>query len=413
MGRPSWHCRRRVPHLQGGSQAMRPKERIAAAFEGGATDRVPVHHIGACSQVATALLGREAYVGGGIQQFREAVAWWQGEQAHADFVERSFQDALAVARLFEDDVIRPSYWRYNVKPTKRLDENTFLYEYGEESQWQVLRFDPPSEQCNTFPYAPQREATFEEIERQIEAQEKAIGDHRPSEQSFEFEIRAQRLLGREYAVRVGGVGVSLPITESSIWFEALLLRPDLCARHLDLQVARACCNVAFLAERGFRYFFGGGDFASNQGPMYSPRHFRELVAPRLKQVSDICHQHGGYHLFASDGDLWPVADELFRDAEIDGFYEIDRRAGMDLRRLHDRYPRLTLIGNISSHTLHLGAREEIVREVEEAVGEAKRFGRTVVGISNYFVPGTPVSNVELVLETIRRLRSLLNHGLLP
>ena len=45
--------------------------------------------------------------------------------------------------------------------------------------------------------------------------------------------------------------------------------------------------------------------------MYSPRLFRELVVPRLQRISEVCHEHGAYHLFASDGDLWPVAEDLF------------------------------------------------------------------------------------------------------
>ena len=385
---------------------MTPKERVAAAFEGRSYDKVPTHHILASSQVASALLGREAYVGGGIQQWREAAAWWQGEDAHAEFVERSFRDAIDLARVFENDIIRSSYWRYNVKPTKRIDENTFLYEYGDESEWRVLRYDPPSEQCNLFPYAQQRPLTFEGIEREVEAGEKSIGDYQPREQSFEFEFRAQKLLGDEYAIRIYGIGISLPLADAGneAWFEALILRPDLIARHLDLQVEHARRSIEFLAARGFSYFFGGGDFASNDGPMYSPRHFHELVAPRLRQVTDVCEQHGVYHLFASDGNLWPVADDIFGLAGVHGFYEIDRRAGMDMRKLHDRFPRLTTVGNISSHTLHLGTNNDVIRETEEAIAEGKRFGRTVVGVSNSLVPGTPIANVIAMLETIRAQR---------
>ena len=385
---------------------MTPKERVAAAFEGRPCDKVPVHHIHSSSQAASALLGREAYVGGGIQQWREATAWWQGEEAHAEFVERSFQDAIALAKVFENDIIRPSYWRYNAKPTKRIDENTFLYEYGDESNWRVLRYDPPSEQCNLFPYAPQRPLTFEDIERDLEARERSIGDYQPREESFDFEFRAQRMLGDEYAIRIYGISISLPYADAGneAWYEALIVRPDLVARLLDLHVEQARRSVEFLAPRGFKYFFGGGDFASNDGPMYSPRHFHELLAPRLRRVTDICNQHGVYHLFASDGNLWPVVDDIFGYAGTHGFYEIDRRAGMDMRKLHDRFPNLVTVGNISSHTLHLGTKDDVVRETEEAIAEGKRHGRTVVGVSNSIVPGTPMANVEAMLDTVRALR---------
>jgi len=195
--------------------------------------------------------------------------------------------------------------------------------------------------------------------------------------------------------------VGLPLRETEIWFEAMALRPDLVTRHLDTQVERAVRNVEFLAPFGFRYFFGGGDFASNEGPMYSPRAFRELVLPRLKRVSDACHQHHAHHLFASDGDLWPVADHLFGQSGVDGYYEIDRRAGMGLGELRDRFPHLTLLGNISSHTLHLGSRDEVIAQTLSCLEDAVRHNGMIVGVSNYIVPHTPVDSVVAMLEAIR------------
>ncbi|MCD6290734.1 MAG: hypothetical protein J7M34_09560 [Anaerolineae bacterium] len=381
---------------------MNSLERVQAAFDGTRVDTVPVHHIGFSSSVASALLGREAYVGGGIQQWREAVALWQGEEAHQEFLERSFRDAIDVALLCDHDIIRAGYWRYNVKPTRRVDEYTFLYEYGDEEDWRVLRYDPGSEQCHIFDYKPKGEITLERLEEQVAAREKAAEGYHPQEDDFAFEIRAQRLLGHERAIRVGGVGIGIP--HETAWLEATALRPDLVARLLDAQVEIAERNVRFLAPLGFRYFFGGSDLASNDGPMYSPRVFHELVLPRLRRVSDVCHQYGAYHLFASDGNLWPIAEDLFGRSGVDGYYEIDRRAGMDLRKLRQRFPRLTLLGNISSHTVHMGTKEEVVAETLSCLEEAKECGGVIVGCSNYFVPHTPVDNVLAVLETIRQYR---------
>lgn len=383
---------------------MTPKERVAAAFNGEPTDKVPVHHISFSSEVGSHLLGREAYVGGGIQQWREAVALWNGPDAHAEYVERCFQDAIALALACENDIIRPSYWRYNVRPTRRIDEYTFLYAHGDESQWRVLRFDPPSEQCAILPYRPQAKLTFDDIARSLDAAEKAIGDYQVTERSCPAELRAQQWLGGQYVIRVGAGGVGIPLQDTDVWLEAMIVHPGLVARHLDLQVEYASRHVAFLAARGFRYFWGGSDFASNEGPFFSPKLFRELLLPRVKWIADICHQHGGRYLFASDGNLWSVADGLFGESGVDGYYEIDRRAGMDLRRLHDRFPKLTTVGNVSSHTVHLGTKDEVVREAEEAIAEGKRHGRTVVGLSNAFVPGTPAENVTALLETIREER---------
>ncbi len=385
---------------------MTPKQRVLAAFAGEATDVVPVHHIGFSSQLASALLGREAYVGGGIQQWREVTALWNGPQAHGEFLERSFQDAVDIARVCGNDLLRPSYWRFRSKPTKRLDENTFLFEHGEERHWRVLRYDPPSEQCAIFPYRPQEKLTSEDIERSLEAQERALEGYAPQEEHFAFDLRAQREYGQEYEIRAAAGGIGIPLQDTDVWLEAMLVRPDLVHRHLDLQLETARRQIPFLAELGLHCFLGGSDLASNEGPFFSPALFRRFLVEPLRKLVELCRGCGGYFSFASDGNLWPLADMLFEEAGVPAYHEIDGRAGMDLRTLHDRYPELVLIGNISSHTVHLGPPEAIVRETEAALEEAKRRGRTLVGVSNYFVPGTPLAHAELVLETIQAGRRI-------
>jgi len=381
---------------------MNSRERVAAAFEHQATDKVPVMHVGFSSEVASALLGREAYVGGGIQQWREAVAWWNGEDAHAEFVERSLQDAIDIALYCENDLVRTSYWRYRPKPTRRIDEYTFMYEYGPEENWRVLRFDLPSEQCHIYNYIPEAALTFEDLEKQLDGREKALADYKPSEENYVSAFEARRRLGDEYVIRVGGAGIG--IGKEAIWLEATLLRPDLVERRLDIQVDICERNIPFLAQNGFHYIFGGDDFASNDAPFFSPKVFRQLLFPRLKRAADIFHQCGSRFNFASDGNLWPVADDLFGRTGIDGYYEIDRRAGMDMRRLRERFPDLTLIGNINSTDVATLSREEIVAQTLDCVEFAKETTSVIVGASNYFVPGTPIENVMAVLETIAENR---------
>jgi hypothetical protein len=388
------------PGITTGGQTVTAKERVLATLQHRPTDVVPVHHVGFSSDVASAILGREAYVGGGIQQWREAVAHWTGPDEHAEYVERCYRDAVDLALATGSDVLRVSYWRYDRKPTKRIDENTFLYEYGPESDWRVLHYDPGSEQCDVTPYIPKPPATFETIEREVEADERSLVDSGPSTAGHEFEVRAMQEMGADYEIRVGGVGVGVPLRGVEVWLEAMISRPDLVRRHLDVQVEIAKRNVRALAPLGFRHFWGGLDFASNEGPMFSPRLFRELLIPRLQDVTDECHKHGGYHFFASDGEFWSVADMLFGDEVVDGYFEIDSRAGMTMGRLRQRYPKLILIGDISSHTVHLGTKSEIVGEVMRALAVAKESGGAIVGISNQFVPHTPIDNVLTVLDTI-------------
>ena len=380
---------------------MIPRERVEATFAGRTPDRPAVHHIGFCSSAASAMLGREAYVGGGIQRWREARSLWSGPDAHAEFLERSYRDAVDLAIACGNDIVRPSYWRCPRKPSRLIDENTFVFEQGPEENWQVLKYDPPSEQCAIVPYLPESKPTFEDLERGIEAKERSLDDYRPNEGPFAFEIRAMAELGDERTIRIGGNGMGIP--HDHIWMEAIALRPDLCRRRLAVLAETTVRNLEFLTAKGFRYFFGGYDFSSQTGPMFSPAMFRELMLGPLQKVSAACRRLGVYNLFASDGNLWSVADTLFGESGVDGYYEIDRRADMDLRALRGRFDSLTLVGNISSHTVHLGTREEIVAEVRDCVDVARELGRVVVGISNYVVPGTPPENVRTMCDSVVEL----------
>jgi uroporphyrinogen-III decarboxylase len=97
-----------------------------------------------------------------------------------------------------------------------------------------------------------------------------------------------------------------------------------------------------------------------------------------------------------------VADDLFGASGVDGFYEIDRRAGMDLRKLRARFPDLTLFGNINSHTLHVGTPAEVIEETMDCLAAAKELGGIVVGVTNLPVPGTPEKNLRAMLEAIEK-----------
>lgn len=390
----------KIDNESGQKQDMLPKERVQAAFEHKPSDKIPIYQAGFSSWAGSIILGREAYVGGGIQQYREAVALWQGELAHQEFLERSRQDAFEIAEILDLDLVRPMYWRLPEKPAKRIDEYTFLYG-DEKGKWRIMRFDPQTELYQVIARSPEPEPTFEDLERSLAGDPPAPEDYRPSPEDWPDLVAA---IKRFPTRAIPGYGAGLAIPREPIWLEACALRPDLVAKYLDRQMARIPGNVAVMAQLGLRYICGGGDFAGPQGPFYSPKVFRELMAPRLKRITEICHEYGCYHGFASDGNLWPVAEDLFGYAGVDFFYEMDRRAGMDPVRLRQQYPDLTLWGGINSETLHMGTPDDVRRETLTALEAAHEYSSIVVGCSNQIVAGTPPKNIEIMLETLREYR---------
>ena len=370
---------------------MTPKQRVLATFRREATDRVPIHHITFSSRVASELLGRDAHVGGGMQQWREARALWHGPDAHEEFIERSYRDAIDLAKAVGNDIARVTYWRMNTKPSERIDEHTFRY--GER---RVMRFDPATELYQDV--GGGEVAAPVDIEESVARSERSAEAYTPTEAEFGTEVRAQRDVGDEYAVRVGGVGISIPYDEP--WLYALAARPALVARHLDAQTERVVRRLDMLRDLGFTCLWGGGDLAWNDGPFYSPQAFHDLMLPRLRRISDECHARGLLHIFGSDGDLWPIAPDLCGASGVDGLYEVDRIAGMDLRRLRAEYPTVTPIGNIASHTLHLGSVDDVVAETRDCLDVAREHGGVIVGCSNLIMPETPMANVDAMISTL-------------
>lgn len=380
---------------------MLPKDRVAAAFEHRPSDKVPIYQGGLSSRVASAVLGREAYVGGGIQQHRESRALWEGPDAHAEYLERSRRDAWELSRLLDLDLIRPAYWRMGQRPSRKIDEFTFVYG-DEQSKWLVRRFDPEFELYSTIDKSREPEPTLDDIERIVIAREAKASTYEPCAEHFADHVAAQAEFGDTRAVPVSGVGVSIP--REPVWLEAIALRPGLVKRYVDTVAAQSAKVPALMASLGLKYLMGGGDSASKHGPFYSPKAFHEIMLPALKKVSEACHAAGTFHMFASDGDLWPVADDLFEASGVSCFYEIDRRCGMDLALLRQRFPHLTLLGGISSETLHIGTKEDVIEETRSALQVAKEMGSIIVGCSNQIVPPTPMDNFWAMMDVLHNER---------
>ena len=381
---------------------MTPKERVMAAFEKRPTDKVPTYQAGFSSTAASHVLGRDAFVGGGKQQWRESKALWEGPDAHAEYLERSRQDAYDIVKVLDLDLVRPTYWRMAEKPTKKIDEYTYMYG-DREGTWRVMRHDPDTELYQIVEQSPQPELTMDDIERSVEAGERSIGNYRPTAESYADLKAALDEFGDERAVPGGGVGCNVSYKQP-VWLEAMALRPDLIARHFAVQAERGNRCADAQHQLGLRILFGGGDFCAQAGPFYSPKLFHELTLPALTKISDGCHKNAQFHCFATDGNAWPVADDLFGASGVDCFYEIDGRAGMDLGKLRTRFPHLTCLGNISSYTLHLGTKDDVIRETMGCLEAAKEFGGCVVGCSNQIISQTPPENLWAMIETIRANR---------
>ncbi len=139
------------------------------------------------------------------------------------------------------------------------------------------------------------------------------------------------------------------------------------------------------------------DIAYKTGTIFSPRWLREHWLPLLKELVAAWHERGAKCIFHSDGNLWGVMDDLVA-AGIDGINPIEVAAGMSVKALREKYPRLCLTGGVDvSQLLPLGTPEE-VREACRANIAATRGIGYFLGSSTELHWEIPLPNIIAMFE---------------
>jgi len=134
--------------------------------------------------------------------------------------------------------------------------------------------------------------------------------------------------------------------------------------------------------------------------LYSPRFLRREIFPRIKRMNDAWHEHGIKCLFHSDGYLMEVLDDLVA-IEIDGLNPIETVAGMNLKDVRQKYPKLFLAGGIDmSQLLSNGTPDEVKSVCRQAIQDAYPgyFMGSTTEADNSCKPENLVAMYEVAME---------------
>ncbi len=367
---------------------MTGRERSLTAIQGGMPDRVPAYTPTIASDVAGHILGREVHTGGPALWFAEARAWCDGPSAWQEFDCRVTEDIIDLHRALEQDIIRFP-WRNNIRPTARLDEVTFRCGDLDKAH-AIWRWDQETSNflCVKRPERPRVE-DWPHVARRVE-EDLAGRLARIRESAGVREARLQARLGESMLVAAGGAGLSLGVDEASLM--AAIQEPAAVEAILECDLVAGLEELRTLAGQGLKVVLGGGDMADKNGPIYSPAMFARFMLPRWKKVAACCRDLGLHYVWRSDGNLWKVADMLFREAGFVGFGEVDYDAAMTCARLRTAYPDVVIWGNLSGDLLRRGTAGQAYRHALESL-QASGGRRYFHGCSNTILPGTPPGNV--------------------
>jgi uroporphyrinogen decarboxylase len=384
---------------------MNGRERAKVAFAHQEPDRVPTFELTIDNPTASHVLGRPTLCGFGGQA--RGVA--QNEALIDDRIEAYHEqrvaDEIALWRALDLDVYPNAYPvpRNPVVP-EQIDENTWRFTDRATSQWQICRYAPKSDAYDEVDCSV-REGGLPELERlteALEASEPGLDDwdFKPVE-TFVRELGQDRLV-----MGVADVEIGSTFCWAEHFLIGLIKAPELIHRYLDARLRTTLMLLEAMLERGIDGAHGGYDWASAQGPMFSPQHFGEFVFPRLRKITDLCHRYGVPYVKHTDGNIDLLLDGMI-EAGVDAFQAIEPRAGMDIAQLKRDYgDRLTLIGNVDCSTVLVDGPVEAVRaETRQVIRSAAPGGGFLLSTSNSVHPGVEPAYYLAMLETARQVGS--------
>jgi uroporphyrinogen-III decarboxylase len=177
------------------------------------------------------------------------------------------------------------------------------------------------------------------------------------------------------------------------------------------KIATACHRFAeAMIEVGVDALFITDDYADSHGPFITRKLLREQELPHLKKIVEEAHRHGVPVLKHSDGNLYPILDEICSTG-IDGLHPIEP-GPMDLADVKAKYgSRICLLGNVDcKYVLPNGSEEEVRRDVRRCIDAAADNGGFILASSNSIHANVKVENIYTMVDESRRYGKYPRHG---
>jgi uroporphyrinogen decarboxylase len=223
------------------------------------------------------------------------------------------------------------------------------------------------------------------------------------EGNFDPVVKVNKDFGNDlYVIPSGYFGLyerAYGLTSIPTLFESFLLEPVLVGNLLDI-IAEYRIKVAEkYVEIGFPCGHLGDDLGTQVGPFFSPKIFKDLIAPRYKQIWSVYKKAGMPVALHSCGHITNFIPDLI-DLGLDILNPV--QPCMDHKYLKAEYGKdLTFWGGIDTqYILPHGTLEEVRKctlEVMETLGKG---GGLIVAPSQEIMNDVPLENIVAMLETI-------------
>jgi hypothetical protein len=196
------------------------------------------------------------------------------------------------------------------------------------------------------------------------------------------------------------------------WYMSYVSRPEYVYEVFERQCEVALGNLArihdAIGDAVTIVLVTGADFGTQQGPMISPRTYRNLFKPFHIRVNEWIHANTSWKTFIhSCGSIWRLLDDIV-DAGFDALNPVQTSAvDMDPARLKATYgDRIAFWGGgiDTQRVLPFGTPDEVRATVRERIATFGAGGGFVFNPIHNVQAGVPVENLLALYEAVAEFR---------
>jgi len=377
---------------------MNSKERVQAAIARQPVDKVPLGFYAADYDTVERVIGHKTYVRNKVEM---RLALWDGRRE--EVAESLKKDTVAFYRKIDcADLLLPKEAcvlppkDYEPDPPRKIadgrweDREGRIYQLAQRANEIQVVYDPTLGQ-HTY--------TVQEFEEPFEFMP-------PDESIFEVWDYVYKELGEEryIASPTGGVTALTMLggTENGLMLYAMSPEVVLAAnrRSVDLQNMRD----KYYIRKGATGVLMEQDMAGSNGPLISPKMFREYCFPFLKERVQHVKQLVPQVIFHNCGNNIPLMN-MFIDCGIDCYQSLQTTAGMEIGRLKREFgDHLCFWGGVPLELLIEGTPEEVRQAVRTAMERGAPGGGFILGPSHSVAANTKYDNFMTMLDEFVKLR---------
>jgi hypothetical protein len=187
-----------------------------------------------------------------------------------------------------------------------------------------------------------------------------------------------------------------------------LYYPDVMHEFMEVSTEMEIRRVHAVADPGLSpVILIPEDFSHKGGPIFGPDVLESFHYPYVKKLTETWHEHGVRVLYHSDGNYKRALPELM-GCGVDGFYCLEKSAGMDVVDLKTQYPQYTWAGGVDGvELMERGTPEEVTVEVCRQITETNvlNTGGMFVATSSEINPPVKTENFIAMINACDMIRN--------